>query len=90
MTGRPEGPGGKHICLLLFRISSHSKTTSSPADMNVTENSILLAESRDPTPAADEGRSLQRENLITTDTQLGLLLLLLLLSGDQPFTQWRF
>lgn len=90
MTGRPEGPGGKHICLRLFRISSHSRTTSSPADMNVTENSILLPESRDPTPAADEGRSLQREHLITTDTQLGLLLLLLLLSGDQPFTQWRF
>ena len=79
MTGRPEGPGGKHICLQLFRISSHSRTTSSPADMNVTESSMLPPERRDPTPAADEGRSLQRKHLFTADIQLWLLLLLLLL-----------
>lgn len=48
MTGRPEGPGGKRICLRFFRLNSHSKTMSSPAEISVTENSIVYPNERSP------------------------------------------
>lgn len=81
IMGRPGGPGGKQNCFWVFRLNSQSKTTRSPAEISVTENSMM------PTKEVClHGH--QRAHLIVADKQLRLLQLRRCLAGGQRFASF--